>query len=450
MIKNEYTDKINEIKAPQSAVENAVKAALEADKNRKEVVTMPKKSKIIKIVSAAAACALVVTGVAVASNMNSQKPIIHDNSAPSQTETSVVKSFALIVNAAELTEENTVGLSELTMSGVNSMGIESMSVERVGTDDKTFKLRAVWYPTINFPVVCRGSGIESITYKINNALFVTNENLPLVEEKSEKDIPLSEYYDISDWNDANNTYSTFTVSYDEQLKADSIAYIALKPTSKLDIAENDELTKRALDYLENIPSFDEYVDFVNGEKYPELRGFIMKAEIQDVTIDITVNYTDGTTETYPISLGISGNIETGRSIAVSARFSADISPYERAALTGQLDKNSKLTLEGMKQIIADALAQVEDESELSNYLFTVPEYIKKKIDEIQPVPNATGWSDPISYYYCLDADDFENCHQAIVLVGGTQTVDYKEFDDNHQEIYSEILYDINPYIDSLR
>ena len=140
MIKNEYTDKINEIKAPQSAVENAVKAALEADKNRKEVVTMPKKSKIIKIVSAAAACALVVTGVAVASNMNSQKPIIHDNSVPSQTETSVVKSFALIVNAAELTEENTVGLSELTMSGVNSMGIESMSVERVGTDDKTFKL----------------------------------------------------------------------------------------------------------------------------------------------------------------------------------------------------------------------------------------------------------------------------------------------------------------------
>ena len=127
MIKNEYTDKINEIKAPQSAVENAVKAALEADKNRKEVVTMPKKSKIIKIVSAAAACALVVTGVAVASNMNSSKPIIHDNSAPSQIETSVTKSFSLIVNAAELTEENAVGISELNMSGLNAMGTDCMS-----------------------------------------------------------------------------------------------------------------------------------------------------------------------------------------------------------------------------------------------------------------------------------------------------------------------------------
>lgn len=449
MIKNEYTDRINEIKAPQSAVEKAVQSALNADKNRKEVVSMPKKSKIIKIVSAAAACALVVTGVAVASNMNSPKPIIHDNSAPSQTETSVVKSFALIVNAAELTEEHAVKFSELSMSGVNYMGIESMSAERVTIDVNTSVLRAVWYPTIDFPVVCRGSGIESITYKINNAVFVTNENLPLVEEKSEKSMLLSEY-DGRELPDDTYTYSTFTVSYDEQLKADSIAYIALKPTSKLDIAENDIFTKRALDYLENIPSFDEYVDFINGEKYPELRGFIMKAEIQDVTIDITVNYTDGTTETYPISLGISGNIETGESISVSARFSADISPYERAALTGELNKNSKLTLEGMKQIIADALAQVEDESELSNYLFTVPEYIKNKIDEIQPVPNNIGHTDPTSYFYCLDADDFENCHQAIVLYGSTQATVYEEYDDDHKVINSEVLYDINPYVQKLR
>ena len=51
MRKNEYTEKLSEIKAPQSAVEKAVQTALEADKNRKEVITMPKKSKIIKIVS---------------------------------------------------------------------------------------------------------------------------------------------------------------------------------------------------------------------------------------------------------------------------------------------------------------------------------------------------------------------------------------------------------------
>ena len=173
MIKNEYTKKLSEIKAPQSAVEKAIKAAIEADKNRKEVVVMPKKSnKIIKIVSAAAACAVVATGVAVISNQN--VPVIHDNSMISQT--SVKNSFALMVNAAELNEENTVGISELNMSGLNAMGTDCMCIERVDIDENTSKLRAAWCPTINFPVVCRGNGIKSVTYKINNALFVPNEN----------------------------------------------------------------------------------------------------------------------------------------------------------------------------------------------------------------------------------------------------------------------------------
>ncbi len=330
MIKNEYTDRINEIKAPQSAVENAVKAALEADKNKKEVITMPKKSKIIKIVSAAAACALVVTNVAIASNMNSTKPIIHNSSAPSQTETSVAKSFSLIVNAAELTEENTVEFSELTMSGVNCMGVGAMSIELVKIDENTSKYRAIWYPTINFPVVCRGSGIESITYKINNALFVPDKNSQLIEEKSEKSIPLSEYYDGIEWNDIKNTYKSLTISYDEQLKSDSVAYIALKPTSELDIDEDDEFAKRALDYLENIPSFDEFVDFKNGDKYPEWSNALLKAEIQDVTVDITVNYTDGTNTTYTIAFtGRYDEIDKG-TMPVEVTFVSELSQEEKA------------------------------------------------------------------------------------------------------------------------
>ena len=331
MIKNEYTDRINEIKAPQSAVENAVKAALEADKNRKEVIAMPKKSKIIKIVSAAAACALVVTGVAVASNMNRPKPIIVcDNSAPSQTETSVAKSFSLIVNAAELTEENTVEFSELTMSGVNCMGVEAMSIELVKIDENTSKYRAIWYPTINFPVVCRGSGIESITYKINNALFVPDKNSQLIEEKSDKSIPLSEYYDGIEWNNIKNTYKSLTISYDDQLKADRIAYIALKPTSELAIDENDEFAKRALDYLENIPSFDEFVDFKNGDKYPEWSNALLKAEIQDVTIDITVNFKDGTNMTHTIAFIGKYDEIGGSTMPIEVTFVSELSQEEKA------------------------------------------------------------------------------------------------------------------------
>ena len=291
MRKNEYTKKLSEIKAPQSAVEKAIKAALEADKNRKEVVVMPKKSnKIIKIVSAAAACAVVATGVAVISNQN--VPVIHDNSMISQT--SVKNSFALMVNAAELNEENTVGISELNMSGLNAMGTDCMCIERVDIDENTSKLRAAWCPTINFPVVCRGNGIKSVTYKINNALFVPNENLQFTEiVRSEIDESTLEIY---------NGYicNSFTIEYGEQLKSEDVAFIRLKPSDTPDLSK-DDLTKQAQEFLENLPNFDAFVDFRNGDKYAELRNALFKAEIQDVTVDITVNYKDGTSTTHTIA-----------------------------------------------------------------------------------------------------------------------------------------------------
>ena len=324
MRKNEYTKKLSEIKAPQSAVEKAIKAALEADKNRKEVVAMPKKSnKIIKIVSAAAACAAVVTGVAVISNQNVPAPVIHDNSMISQT--SVKNSFALMVNAAELNEENTVGISELNMSGLNAMGTDCMCIERVDIDENTSKLRAAWCPTINFPVVCRGNGIKSVTYKINNALFVPNENLQFTEiVRSEIDESTLEIY---------NGYicNSFTIEYCEQLKSEDVAFIRLKPSDTPDLAK-DDLTKQAQEFLENLPNFDAFVDFRNGDKYAELRNALFKAAIQDVTVDITVNYTDGTNTTHTIAFtGKYDEIDKG-TMPVEVTFVSELSPEEKALI----------------------------------------------------------------------------------------------------------------------
>ena len=324
MIKNKYTKKLSEIKAPQSAVEKAVKAALEADKNRKEVVAMPKKSnKIIKIFSAAAAFAVVITGVAVISNQNVPAPVIHDNSMISQT--SVKNSFALMVNAAELNEENTVGISELNMSGLNAMGTDCMCIERVDIDENTSKLRAAWCPTINFPVVCRGNGIKSVTYKINNALFVPNENLQFTEiVRSEIDESTLEIY---------NGYicNSFTIEYGEQLKSEDVAFIRLKPSDTPDLAK-DDLTKQAQEFLENLPNFDAFVDFRNGDKYAELRNALFKAAIQDVTVDITVNYTDGTNTTHTIAFtGKYDEIDKG-TMPVEVTFVSELSPEEKALI----------------------------------------------------------------------------------------------------------------------
>jgi len=106
-------------------------------------------------------------------------------------------------------------------------------------------------------------------------------------------------------------------------------------------------------------------------------------------------------------------------------------------------------LEKTKEIISDALAQVEDKSNLSNYLVTVTEYIKSKVNEIQPVPNfIPPDSDVYVYYYCLDSDEFEDCHKAIVWYGSN--IVYEEYDDNHNVINSEVLYDSSTYIKNLR
>lgn len=279
MIKNEYTEKMNEIKAPQSAVENAVKAALAADKNRKEVITMPKKSKIIKFISAAAACAVVLTGVAVASNMNSHKPVINDNSTPSQTETSLAHSFSLIVNAAEITENNNVYLS-VCEDGTQRMGMETLSVNI--KDDG--KYAGAIYPMISFPVTCRGNGIDSVTFTINGANFITNK---LLYKSSEDE-------------------NSFTVSYKELQRLDELA----TPPEKSEIeetyekkevsvlievddshsdSERDRLVEEAQNYiksLDNVSAFQSLIQEGNNpvaELYEKYGADIISVNIGEVS-----------------------------------------------------------------------------------------------------------------------------------------------------------------------
>ena len=279
MIKNEYTEKMNEIKAPQSAVENAVKAALEADKNRKEVITMPKKSNIIRFISAAAACAVVVTGVAVVSNMNSQKPTIHDNSAPSQTETNVKNSFSLIVNAAEITENNNVYLS-VCEDGTQRMGTETLSIFKKDNG----KYEGAIYPMISFPVTCRGNGIDSVTFTINGANFITNKNL----YKSSED------------------ENSFTVSYKELQRLDDLATspekseieetsekkevsVLIEVDDSYSDSERDRLVEEAQNYiksLDNVSAFQSLIQEGNNpvaELYEKYGADIISVNIGEVS-----------------------------------------------------------------------------------------------------------------------------------------------------------------------
>ena len=391
MIKNEYTEKLNVIKAPQSAVENAVKAALQADKNRKEVIVMPKKSKIIKFISAAAACVLVVTGVAVISNMNSQKPVIHDNSAPSQTETNVKNSFSLIVNAAEITENNNVHLS-VCEDGTQRMGMETLSIAKKDNG----KYEGAIYPIMSFPVTCRGDGIDSVTFTISGANFITNKNLykssedensftvsykelqrlddlatspekSEIEETYEKKevsvlIEVDDSHSDSERDrlveeaqnyiksldnvsafqslvkEGNNPVAELYEKYgadiisvnigevspeeddEEELPViGNIADIALTPTNSPSFTVSE-----VQEYLENIENFDDFVQFKDGEKHQDIMNKMCSyysEQIKNISVDITVHYTNGENENYTMEFTPN---------CVSERFEIDVETVLKA------------------------------------------------------------------------------------------------------------------------
>ena len=105
---NPYTNRMDQIKAPQDAVDRAVKAALEADSDQQKengkVIRMDavmnnsrqtrrtgKSRRMIRVVSAVAACAVLAAGVTVASVMtgNNGKGAVHNG-------------FSLTANAAAL------------------------------------------------------------------------------------------------------------------------------------------------------------------------------------------------------------------------------------------------------------------------------------------------------------------------------------------------------------
>ena len=447
MKKNEYTKKLSEIKAPESSVEKAVQAALQAEKNRKELVVMPKKSHtIIKFISAAAACAVAITGIAIVSNLNKTEPVISDPSAASMQQESVSKSFSLVVNAAELTENDKINISELNMSGVNHMDTECLSIERYENKD-AYKVELT--PSIDFPVVCKGNGIEEIEYKIHGAAFRLCPNAVCMEG----DRILYDPDRTKEDHDAT-AHKTLRIAYDDQFLFDKFAYISLKSSSSPDLAK-DELTKQAQEYLENMPSFDEFLKFRNGEVHPELVNALFKAMLKDVTVDIIVHFTDGSSSEHTIAI-LGKDDSDGITMPVEIALVSEHSEAESSVIkgSGEYHYQSDLTLEKMKEIIQTALSQEENPDKESYYIITVPDYIRETLSGIVlptysegngTTPDYTNNKPNLRHYYALDSIDFQKCHKAIAASDMYRYVVYIEYDDEHNIQKQEVLYDMLSY-----
>lgn len=398
---NKLTKAMEAVKAPHDAVDKAVKAALEADKRRKQPKLITGQ-KIRRFVSVAAACAVLAAGITAGQvyHQNKNSDITGNNADASSNS----HSFSLLVNAAEITEDEKIGLSEIDFTGVNSLGMNAYSSKQKLTNETietvtpegeiwnrpvhVFRMQYRLYPVVEIPIVCKGNGIKSVTYKVNGAYLKANRKLNLLSEGTEEGPHEVDYYDLVDLYTEKNrdtkydpnesleglmngltdysydydhdewekewklreairdpddkrtleeklkeryyyTYKSMTVSYEEQLKCvevdekdlvpygrktydpaqekeirGSVAAIALLPSFSPELAK-DELTKEAQEYMEGIPSGGSYGKFIEGKEHTDYWEALFNAyrsQIENVSLEVTVHFDDGTDEGYILEL----------------------------------------------------------------------------------------------------------------------------------------------------
>ena len=251
-----------------------------------------------------------------------------------------------------------------------------------------FRMQYRLYPVVEIPIVCKGNGIKSVTYKVNGAYLKANRKLNLLSEGTEEGPHEVDYYDLVDLYTEKNrdtkydpnesleglmngltdysydydhdewekewklreairdpddkrtleeklkeryyyTYKSMTVSYEEQLKCvevdekdlvpygrktydpaqekeirGSVAAIALLPSFSPELAK-DELTKEAQEYMEGIPLGGSYGKFIEGKEHTDYWEALFNAyrsQIENVSLEVTVHFDDGTDEGYILEL----------------------------------------------------------------------------------------------------------------------------------------------------
>ena len=351
----QWMKQFDSIRAPSSAVDKAVKAAHEAEKNRKAYDVKPKRSlsKFVKV-TVAAACAVIAVGAGTgiffnSTNTNTNPPVDTQISENKQEK----NSFFLTVNAAELTEGEAVNFVDFDTSEPGKLfntGCSGIKPDEILNSDGS-DTDLIFYPTLVFPIGCYGENIKSVKYEINNAfynlftdkkpdenglyggleythpgliekgekissyemgLFLHNGNLPknALEAYSETDDPyLCHFRD-------KNAYRSFTVNYDQtELSVEEINDLLLDTdqetlclkeirigtkTNRALLNSEDPKIREAANYLTHMRGAPQEEEFLNEKD--DLRKAILEGIIKDITIDITVTFKDGETEKRTIAL----------------------------------------------------------------------------------------------------------------------------------------------------
>ncbi len=289
-----YSDFMNDIKAPQIAVDKAVEAMYESDTQSRVISSKPKHRGYRSIaVTAAVLCLVLLAGVFFYPFGSKGENI-----------------FAINVGAAEVNTYELTKLGELKCES-NSLGLVFNEENKVAS--------IVVGEMLNFPVACRGEGIKEVTYELqgNGFFFLTEESSEIYDklyfEDSSVILPYANtgmYY-----TDGAKVYleklNTFTIDYMKQ-DSDLILYLYASE-------DNGDYCRK---YNDTSAEEGDGISHGKGFDYQQMYYDLFTSD--EHWVKVTATFEDGTTQTKTLELVIEkadpqSYIENHSTLTVSAR-----------------------------------------------------------------------------------------------------------------------------------
>lgn len=328
MDEQEYKKSIELLCAPESAVDKAVRAALDAEEKRMQEQSAENKkqkskaSAIIKIISALAACAVVATGIATGSRLyNSSK-----NTSSEKNEISMIISpeqenyFALMVDDKTIDSGEIISFAEADFSDVVSTNEIFASIAKNEDGSYSMEMR----PRMSIPIGCIGSNIRSITYNTNGCamtLFEDESTLSVSSQLISCEMAEDEEYLFADtyYNREEKVFYNIPLCYSQTLGciSGSLSLGDMKdqsaelfgPSIRAALSDSqDTSVQQALKYISSFESKEAFEAFRDGKDRFDIKELLFKELIGNMSFDIIVHYNDGSDMTMTVKF-VPGEIQ---------------------------------------------------------------------------------------------------------------------------------------------
>lgn len=290
MKKNIYTDGISRIKASDELIQKGLES-IRGNEVKEEVInfkTAKSKRNWIKSLGALAASLAIVIAL---------------GSVGIFTEKESSKNpFVLTANAEELNNESYIQIGKLECQGRGSAMVQ--------VDKESDPMLTETGAIFDFNIECVGENIESVTYSADNTcLYIIYDHKGVIDY-----VPLTmeQFMDGKDVDTHRGGYrrvNACTFDYDMQPQGDGKPIKPEEYAEKIPLCGSFKLQELEGVYIPNFDTADFDITNVFIEEFNK--------RAQDFTVDVTANYTDGSTLTQTIQFKCQ-KTEDGEDICLSA------------------------------------------------------------------------------------------------------------------------------------